>query len=78
MAMAIYPSRKFDLSEEDLPSELPTTLKAFQEMEVEEEPEDIPPPVNPSKIMVLRMLVIMGTLGALFMVLSMAAILLGW
>jgi len=78
MAMAIYPSRKFDLSEEVLPQELPSTLKAFQEMEAEEEPEDIPPPVNPSKIMVLRMLVIMGTLGAIFMVLSMAAILLGW
>lgn len=74
--MPIYEPRQFNLKKDELPDELPINLKAFED--VQPDLSYVPKPVNPSKIMFLKMLVIMGSLGALLLVLGMAAILLNW
>ncbi|MEO0899168.1 MAG: hypothetical protein AAFY71_22340 [Bacteroidota bacterium] len=72
MIMSIQPPKSTTFSEEELPLQLPIIHRELPSY------QDIPKPVNPGKIMLLKMMVIMGTLGALLMVLSMLAILLGW
>ena len=73
MIMPVYKPKNFNFNKDELPEELPINLKAFQA--IEDDLKEVPKPVTPSKIMVLRMLVIMGTVGAILLFMGMAAIL---
>jgi len=73
MIMSLPHPTHTSLDKEDLPLSLPIPQK-----ELPYTYKEIPKPVNPGKILILKMMVIMGSLGAILMVMSMLAILFGW